>query len=258
MSDLDIGTLEQRVRSLAPKLLALVLAVTVPFAAYQFVGDATHSHIFLVQEVRVAAVESLTEAEVLRLADMDRARNVLMLDAHAIETRLESEPWIRDASVTVDLRALSVQIDIEERTLAAIVADGVPLMVDTDGEPIRTWEGDALDAPVIVGVPIRRDEAGMPIPDPVRLADTLDLIALAEAEFPTRRLREVHHRGSLGYRLHFDRFELTVGADRLDERLAHVHTGLAQLDRRPLYALADATSPTRITFGFSPVPSEER
>ena len=258
MSDEEISIFEHRVRSLAPKLLALVLALAVPFAAYRFVGDATHSHIFLVQDVRVGHVEALTEAEVLRIADMARARNVLMLDAHAIETRLEAEPWIRAASVSVDLRALSVQIDIEERTLAAVVADGVPLMVDTDGQPIRAWEGDALSAPVIVGVPIHRDQAEMRHPDAERLAESLRVIELASAEFPTRRLREVHHRGSLGFRLHFERFEVTVGSDRVHERLAHVHTGLAELDRRPSYALADATSPTRITFGFLPVPSEDR
>jgi hypothetical protein len=258
VTEYEIGEFESRVRSLVPKLLALVLAVAVPFVAYGLVGDATHSHIFLVQDVRVGPLETLDEADILRIADMDRARNVLMVDAHAMETRLEAEPWIRAAAVTIDLRAQTVQIDIEERTLAAIVADGPPLMVDPFGVPIRRWEGETLDAPVVVGVPVSRDESGTLLPDAERLEETLRVIAIADTEFPTRRLREIHHRGSLGFRLHFDRFEVTVAPDRVSARMAHVHTGLAGLDRRPSYALADASSPTRITFGFLPVPSEER
>lgn len=258
MTEETIGVMERRVRALVPMLLALLLALAVPFAAYSLVGDATRSHIFLVRDVNVSDLERLSEADVLRLAGLDRARNVLMLDPHEIQTRLESEPWVREASVEIDFRALTVQIDVAERELAAVVADGVPLLVDVDGAPIRTWSGDALQAPVIVGVPVTRDETGQPHADARRLRDALSLIDQAAAAFPTRRIRELHHRGAMGFTVYFDDFEIALSPDQVDQRLGSVRTAIESLERRPLYAIADSTSPHRVTFGFTPVPSEER
>lgn len=258
MTDEAIGALERRVRLLVPMLMALLLAVAAPFAAYSLVGDATHSHVFLVREVRIGSLERLTEADVLRVAGLDRARNILMLDPHEIETNLEAQPWVSRASVTIDLRALTVQLDVLERELAAIVADGVPLLVDANGEPIRVWAGDALEAPVIVGVPVTRDDTGQPHADQRRLHEALAVIDQARVSFPERTLLELHHRGAMGFTVYFEHFEVTIGPDRTTERLDSVNAAIPQLERRPLYAIADSTSPTRITFGFTPVPSEER
>ncbi len=255
---IEIADIEMRVRTFAPRALALILAIALPFAAYAVVGDATNSHVFLVKQVQVGPLNTLTEAELLQVSQLDRARNVLTVDPYEVEERLEAHPWVEDATVNVDLRALSVQIDIVERELAAIVVGAVPLLVDGDGESIRLWERDALDVPVIVGVDVVRDAAGYPRAESRRVQEALEVMELAQAEFPSRTLREVQHRGALGYRVHFENFEITVGSEDVADRLAGVRAAAAELDRRPSYALADSASPTRITFGFTPAPSEER
>jgi hypothetical protein len=255
---IEIGDVETRVREFAPKALALLLALALPFATYAVVGDATNSHVFLVQQVTVGPLSTLSEAEVLQVSQMDRARNVLTIDPYEVEAQLEAHPWIEDATVNVDLRALSVQIDVVERQLAAIVAGAVPLLVDDEGQSIRLWERDELNVPVIVGVGVVRDADGRPHAESRRVREALQVIEMAQSEFPTRTLREVQHRGALGYRLHFENFEITVGADAVSDRLAGVRLAAAELDRRPSYALADSASPNRITFGFTPAPSEER
>lgn len=255
---IEIGDLETRVRAFAPKALALLLAFALPFAAYGLVGDVTHSHVFLVNQVTVGPLQTLSAAEVLEVAQMNVARNVLTVNPYVVEEQLEAHPWIEDATVNVDLRALSVQIDVVERQLAAIVVGAVPLLVDHEGASIRQWDGDGLAVPVIVGVEVVRDAAGYPHAETRRVAEALAVIELAQSEFPTRTLREIQHRGALGYSLHFEDFEITVGPDAVGDRLAGVRTAAAELDRRPSYALADAASPARITFGFTPAPSEGR
>lgn len=94
---------------------------------------ATHSSIFSPRHVEVRGASHLSRAEVLRAAGITRNTNLLWTDPAAVETSLESNPWVADASVTRSLPS-SLRIAVTERRPASTVVVGSTwFLVATDG-----------------------------------------------------------------------------------------------------------------------------
>jgi cell division protein FtsQ len=111
----------------------------------------TRSPFFAARTIEVRGASHVPRSQVLRIAAVTPDTNVFTLDAGAAERRLESDPWIADATVTKDLPSTLV-IDIHERIAVAVAeSDGVLRLVADDGAFLETaLPRDAIGMPSIV------------------------------------------------------------------------------------------------------------
>lgn len=113
-------------RGLRKRALALRAAVALPIAVAALgIGGwwVTTSSIFRAHRVVVVGSSHLARAEVLRAGGVDGSTNVMWTAPSAIESSLESNPWIASAAVTRDLPS-TLRIRITERTPASTVMIG--------------------------------------------------------------------------------------------------------------------------------------
>ncbi len=120
---------------------ALALAVAGVTAAVTLAGVAG-SPLFGLETVRVVGASRLSRDEVVRLSGLLPGDNVLLLSAGAVEARLESNPWIADASVRRSLPATVILRIRERRPVAVAEADAGLLLVAADGTPLEVVAGD--------------------------------------------------------------------------------------------------------------------
>lgn len=114
--------LSERIRRPA---LGLRPAVVVVATAALVVGAFVLSRSSFVHArgVEVSGTDHLSRSEVVGLAAVSKATNVLWLDEGGIERRLETHPWVADAEIDVALPA-TIRIEIVERVPVAVVSDG--------------------------------------------------------------------------------------------------------------------------------------
>jgi cell division protein FtsQ len=127
--------LPERIRRPA---LALQPAVVVVATAALVVGGVllSRSSFAHMRGFEVSGTDHLSRSDVLGLADVTKATNVVWLDEAGIERRVEAHPWVADAEVDVALPA-TIRIDIVERVPIAVVSDGLGrTLVAADGTPL--------------------------------------------------------------------------------------------------------------------------
>lgn len=115
-----------------------------------------NSPVFHAREIRVRGEAHLSSVEVVRLSGLTPETNVLWLDTGEVERRLESSPWIREATVERSLPG-EVRIAIVERRPVAVTAQGSALrLVAGDGTILGTVDRDP-GLPLIVMGPLTTD-----------------------------------------------------------------------------------------------------
>lgn len=88
-------------------------------------GSVTLSYtsVFGARSIHVSGEERIGPRRVLKLAGVGEGTNLLHLDTRAAEARLEGEPWILDAIVTVELPS-TLRVRVVERTPVLVLNDG--------------------------------------------------------------------------------------------------------------------------------------
>jgi cell division protein FtsQ len=93
----------------------------------------SRSPLFALRHVEVRGESHRSAADVLALAAIPQAANVLWLDTSTVADRLASDPWIARASVTRSL-PWTLEIAVEERRPIAVVNEaGAAALVAADG-----------------------------------------------------------------------------------------------------------------------------
>lgn len=107
---------------------------------------------FQLGETVVKGCEKIDKEEVIELAGIVPSMNVLSANLKRMARQIETNPWVKDASVGRELPNRLV-IDITEREPIALMRDDVDIfIVDSDGEVFKSFEVcDRVDFPVLVG-----------------------------------------------------------------------------------------------------------
>ena len=114
-----------------PGVVALVAVAAI--AGGFFLSRSSFVH---ARGIEVSGADHLSRSDIVGLAAVSKATNVLWLDDGGIERSLETHPWVADAEVHVALPA-TIRIEIVERTPVAVVSDGlVRTLVAGDGTPL--------------------------------------------------------------------------------------------------------------------------
>ena len=110
-------------------------------------------NLFPVEKVTVSGVEHLTAEEMTDLAAVPQDTTLIRVDTAGIESRLESNPWVKDAIVE-RVFPDTINLKITERQITAIVE----VLVD-DSKTTQTW-ALASDGMWLMQIPDRSSEEG--------------------------------------------------------------------------------------------------
>lgn len=139
-------------RSRTPRIVAMVLvALTVAVGGGLFA--LYHSSLFSIKAVTVSGVSHLTADELTRTADIPAGATLINVDAAGVESRLEANPWVKDATVE-RLFPDTVNLAVSERAITAVV----DVQVD-DSANRETWALSS-DGMWLMAIPARDSQEG--------------------------------------------------------------------------------------------------
>ncbi len=244
--------------------LRLVLRTALLVAASGVAGRTAHYVLhadrFRVRYLAVTGTHAIEPDTVRELAGLRPGQFVWEVDTDAIARRVASNPWFRRVAVH---RALPhrVEIQVEERTAVALVADGDTWIVDGDGVAFKRYEPEdpVGDVPFITGLHVCGDaRACATLREGVRAAAAI--VERFRRSWASRfdRIAELHVDPILGWTLVLQHSHTLVqlGAYPLPGAMARLGAVLADLARKHERALAihldDARHLQAVRVDFAP------
>jgi len=146
----------QSSRANASLLYGVVLVLLLALGLLYFLRSSA----FNVTEIQIQGAHAVQPQEVLRLAEVARGQNLLLLDQEALKRKVSLHPLVRTVQLQRKLpHTLIVRITERVPSALVLVSKGV-IEVDSQGVFLRRLEGwPAKDYPVISGVQVP-DTAG--------------------------------------------------------------------------------------------------
>jgi cell division protein FtsQ len=147
--------------------IGLAVALLVVAAGFG-VMQLRHAETFAVRTVKVNGARRVTQAEVVRIAEVPRGATLFEANRTAIADRVERDPWIASAEVTRDFPHTLV-IQVTERSPAAWVnvSKRASWLVSTDGTWLRPRaKTDTSTLPVVTDVEGLAPVVGTPVSSP--------------------------------------------------------------------------------------------
>ena len=142
----------QQKRSRKGLIIGIVVVVIVAVLAIGlFILSRTD--LFPVNKITVSGVHHLTDQETAELAAVPEGTTLLNVDTGGIEGRLESNPWVLDASIERHFPD-TLNLNITERDIVAVV----DVVID-DNDNQQTW-ALASDGTWLMQIPDRNSEEG--------------------------------------------------------------------------------------------------
>ncbi len=201
-----------------------------------------------IRETVVRGCKELTEKEILTLAAVRPAANILTLNPDAIARRIRANPWVREVFIGREFPDRLV-IVVRERKAVALIEKGNGLyLVDGGGAPFKRLEtGEESDLPVLTGC-IR---GGIIDEGLVKKSLTLlsDIKGIKDGP-EIGMVSEIHGNETFGLSLFTDTgLCLQLGFDGYENKLKRLIPVMADLDRMNLktgFLLIDLSNPAKI------------
>jgi len=244
--------LKRRSKNIAQELYrtALVLCVIIITTAVMIYGYmfTIGSPYFEIKEINVRGCKELTEKEILSLAAIKPAHNLLAINLDKVARRIEANPWIKEVYVGRELPNRLI-IEVRERLPVALIKrDNGFSLLDIEGVAFKKLEkNDELNIPVLN---IRYSEGS----DSELFVKSLELLRYLSTsqDFPTiKNISEIHGHDVFGLSL-FTNSGLCIrlGFDSYENKLKRLNPVMADLERRNLklgFLLIDLNDPAKIT-----------
>ncbi len=234
-------------RELLRTLLVLVVISVIGAGMIFGYNFTISSPYFEIKEIVVRGCKELTEKEILSYAAIKPSQNLLAINLGTIARRIESNPWVKEASIGREFPNRLI-IDLQERTAVALVKreNGFNLM-DLDGVAFKKLEkNDEVDIPVLNVYYSDGDDSAL-------FTKSLELLRYLSAskEFPTiRNIAEIHGNEVFGLSLFTDGgLCIRLGFDSYENKLKRLNAVMADLERRNMklgFLLIDLNDPAKI------------
>ncbi|MBU2055132.1 MAG: FtsQ-type POTRA domain-containing protein [Proteobacteria bacterium] len=230
---------------------AILLTGAVAGVAFVFLAAfdlMIRSPFFSVRETVVRGCKELTEKDIIALAAVRSAPNILSLNLEAMARRIRVNPWIRHISIGREFPGRLV-IVIQERKPVALLEKGNALyLLDNDGTPFKKQEaGEVNDLPVLTGLVRagRVDEALLK-----SVLALLNTLAAVKDVPPIGVVSEIHGNETFGLSLFTDAgLCLQLGFDGYETKLKRLTPVMEDLDKKNLksaFLLIDLNDPAKI------------
>ncbi|OHE24951.1 MAG: hypothetical protein A3J94_02340, partial [Syntrophus sp. RIFOXYC2_FULL_54_9] len=106
-----------------------------------------------IRETVVRGCKELTEKDILTLAAIRPAANILTLNPDAIARRIRTNPWIREVFIGREFPDRLVIVIRERKAVALLQKQGGLYLLDSNGAPFKRMEsGDEPNLPVLTGL----------------------------------------------------------------------------------------------------------
>ncbi len=156
---------------------------------------------FRYETLRIVGNAHLSESAVRHLASLEVGAPLASLDLDQAAAHLAAHPWVADVSVR-RVFPNTVQVQLREREVRAVLAAGGVWLVDRDGTVFHRAEAGQLDHPWITGLPddlVQREPA---LAQRI-VQDALGCLDAAErvANLSSDRISEVRFDVRAGYTL---------------------------------------------------------
>jgi len=201
-----------------------------------------------IRETVVRGCKELTEKEILALAGVRPAVNILALNPDAIARRIKANPWVREVFIGREFPDRLVILVRERRAVALLQADKGLYLLDSEGSSFKKLEPEGeINLPILTGCVKegRTDEAL------VKKSLALLSYLAGAADIPAiGGVSEVHGNETFGLSLFTDvGLCLKLGFDGYESKLKRLTPVMADLDRKNLKAgflLIDLSDPAKI------------
>ena len=129
---------------------------------------------FEIKETSVRGLKELTEKDILTLAQIKPAQNILAVNTGAVTRRVITNPWVKNIYVGRELPNRLV-LEVQERTaLALLKQTGDFYLVDSDGSVFKKLsKNDEVDLPILTGFDEEDKTKSKPFLDAINLLKTI-------------------------------------------------------------------------------------
>ena len=220
------------------------------FTAFLLIGyDLTiHSPYLSIRETVVRGCKELTEKEILTLAAVRPATNILTLNPDAVARRIRKNPWVQQVFIGREFPDRLVIVVRERKAIAILQGEKGLYLLDSEGSPFKKLAPeDELNLPIITGC-VREGKT-----DEALVKKSLALLSyLAGAkDIPAiGGVSEIHGNETFGLSLFTDvGLCLKLGYDGYEQKLKRLTPVMADLDRKNLKAgflLIDLSDPAKV------------
>lgn len=219
-----------RVALVGGKVLALLLLLAgVGFGGYAGYRRVMSSTYFTVQRLEVQAARRASAAEIVRLMQAAKGRNIFTVDLSALRRNVLAHPWVKDAQIERELPG-TLRVAITEHKARALLLMGHLYLVNDEGEVFKRVELDEAEGlPVITGI-ARLDFLNQPQAVKPRLRQALAYLDRYYSQVRPR-LAELHlgERGEVTMVMERGGVAVRMGTDVTDERLQRLDAVWAAL-----------------------------
>jgi cell division protein FtsQ len=228
--------------------LLLTVVVLTTFFVYVYNLLISRSY-FEIKEISVRGLKELTEKDVLELADIKPAQNLLAINTDAVIRRVTANQWVKSVYIGRELPDKLV-LEVQERNPLVLVkqANDFYLM---DGEGFvfkKLGKSDEVDLPIFTGIN-GKDKIKTPL-----FLSTLNLLKTISGSSKYNYLgiiSEIHIDDVFGLSLIFDTgLYLKLGMGDFERKLGQITLIMADLEKRGMkngYLCIDLSDESKVT-----------
>ena len=224
---------------------AIAVVAVALLAGYDWMIRSPHLR---VRETVIRGCKELTEKDILTLAALRPASNILMLNLEATARRIEANPWIKSVSVGREFPDRLVIVIRERKAVALLQKETGLYLLDSEGVPFKKLESsEESDLPVLTGcVPGGRTDEALVRKSLALLND----LAGAKGIPAIGAAAEIHANENFGLSLFTDTgLCLKLGFDGYENKLKRLTPVMVDLDQRNLksgFLLIDLSDPAKV------------
>ncbi len=129
---------------------------------------------FEIREISVRGLKELTEKDILKLAEIKPAQNLLAVNTDVVAERISKNPWVKNMYVGREMPDRLV-VEVRERHPVAMLKHGAEFyLMDTAGVVFKKYSmDDELDLPIITSAHLQDQNVSRLLSDTLLLLKTL-------------------------------------------------------------------------------------
>jgi cell division protein FtsQ len=228
--------------------LLLTVVVLTTFFVYVYNLLISRSY-FEIKEISVRGLKELTEKDVLELADIKPAQNLLAINTDAVIRRVTANQWVKSVYIGRELPDKLV-LEVQERNPLVLVKQASDFYL-MDGEGFvfkKLGKSDEVDLPIFTGIN-GKDKIKTPL-----FLSTLNLLKTISGSSKYNYLgtiSEIHIDDVFGLSLIFDTgLYLKLGMGDFERKLGQITLIMADLEKRGMkngYLCIDLSDESKVT-----------
>ncbi|MGD0022616.1 MAG: FtsQ-type POTRA domain-containing protein [Smithellaceae bacterium] len=186
---------------------------------------------FEIKETSVRGLKELTEKDILALAQIKPAQNILAVNTGAVTRRVITNPWVKNIYVGRELPGRLV-LAVQERTaLALLKQTGDFYLVDNEGVVFKKLsKNDEVDLPILTGFDGEDKTKSKPFLNAINLLKT---ISNSRQYAYLGAISEIHMDEIYGLSLFTEKgFYLKLGVEGFESKLKQLKLVMADLEKR--------------------------